>query len=194
MIYTRSNTHLHQLFRFAVVLFALFSFPGCIPLDQVPESPVECEQPSYSVSDQVHADYALLYLIDKSGSSEKLVKAATTAVCQSISSLPDNGRISIMGFDHAPFVIIAFDTKSEVSRVCKDKLSRVMSRGKSNILPSLEEARRQFAKVATNRKHIVLISDGKIPATHRRTASEINQLRCNYITLSAILARTAIRK
>ena len=187
MIYTRTNTQVHQLFRFAVVLFTLFSFSGCISLGQTPENPAQCEQPSLSVSNQLQSDYALLYLIDKSGSSEELVNAAAIAVCQSISLLPGNGLISLMGFDHEPFVIISFNTQSAVSRLCKDKLSRVMSRGKSNILPSLEEARRQFAKVATNRKHIFLVSDGKIPATQRRAAFEINQLRCNHITLSAIL-------
>src|SRR5262249_23659971 len=101
-------------------------------------------------------------VIDKSGSmrEERRIVFAREAARQLVEHLKDHDRITVIGFDREPFVVVPL---SEVADI-RDDFDRLIDRlrpvGGTRLYPALVEARRQLLGEEAKRRHIIVLSDG----------------------------------
>ncbi|HQH27849.1 MAG TPA: VWA domain-containing protein, partial [Oligoflexia bacterium] len=131
---------------------------------------------------------AVVLLIDKSGSmaEQNKIQSAKLAALMSINALKDEDFISVIGFDHAPFVIIDLKKVDEVKPQAPRRLENLTAAGQTNLLPALAAARQKLSNSAASRKHVIVLSDGKFPLSDAPYIDEINQLRKDGVTVSAV--------
>ena len=131
---------------------------------------------------------AVLLVMDKSGSMahQNKIVAAKAAAKQSIESLKDEDYVGVIGFDHAPFVIIDLKRVGEVKHQADRRLRNLTAAGKTNLLPALAAARQKLKNASASRKHIIVLSDGKIPLASDVYVEEINRLRSQGVSVSAV--------
>jgi len=131
---------------------------------------------------------AVALVIDKSGSmaEEGKIEAAKMAALASIQSLKDEDYISVIGFDAGPFVIIDVQPVGQAKREAEYRLRNLTAAGKTNLLPALATARQRLQKAGSSRKHIIVLSDGKFPLSSEAYIAEINNLRNEGISVSAV--------
>jgi uncharacterized membrane protein len=131
---------------------------------------------------------AVVLVIDKSGSmaDENKIEAAKSAALASIDSLKDEDFVSVIGFDAGPFVIIDVEPVAQAKRDAARRLRNLTAAGKTNLLPALAVARQRLQKAGASRKHIIVLSDGKFPLSSEAYISEINALRAEGISVSAV--------
>lgn len=131
---------------------------------------------------------AVVLVIDKSGSmaEDGKIESAKRAALASIQSLKDEDFIGVIGFDAGPFVIIEVQPVSKAKVDAAYRLQNLTAAGKTNLLPALATARQRLQKAGTSRKHIIVLSDGKFPLSSEAYISEINNLRNEGISVSAV--------
>ena len=131
---------------------------------------------------------AVVLVIDKSGSmvQQNKIVAAKEAAIMSIESLKDDDFVSVIGFDAAPFVIIDLKPVREVKPIAQRRLRSLTAAGQTDLLPALAEARQRLRRVKAGRKHVIVLSDGRFPLSTDVYASEINQMKRDGVTISAV--------
>lgn len=131
---------------------------------------------------------AIALVIDKSGSmaEEGKIQAAKYAALSVVQSLKDEDFVSVIGFDAGPFVIIDVMPVGQAKGDAERRLRNLTAAGKTNLLPALATARQRLQKAGTSRKHIIVLSDGKFPLSSEAYISEINSLRNEGISISAV--------
>jgi uncharacterized membrane protein len=131
---------------------------------------------------------AVILVIDKSGSMihQNKIDAAKQAALMSIESLRDGDFVSVIGFDDAPFVIIDLKPVSEVRSQAERRLRNLTAAGQTNLLPALAAARQKLRAAKAGRKHIIVLSDGKFPLASDAYVGEINRLRDEGVSVSAV--------
>lgn len=131
---------------------------------------------------------ALVLVIDKSGSMKRnnKIESAKQAALSSINALKDDDYVSVVGFDSAPFVIIRLGEVGDIKGNAPRRLRNLTAAGKSNLYPGLGEAHRALGRSKAGRKHIIILSDGKIGDAGSRYIQKVNQIKADGITLSAV--------
>jgi len=131
---------------------------------------------------------AVVLVLDKSGSMvhQNKITAAKKAALLSVQTLKDEDYVSVIGFDHAPFVIIDLQKVAKAKPVAENRLRNLTAVGKTNLLPALAQARQMLTTVNASRKHIIVLSDGKFPLSSDLYVEEINRLRKNSVSVSAV--------
>lgn len=131
---------------------------------------------------------AVMLVIDKSGSMAESQKmdGARDAALLSLKGLKDEDFIGVIGFDQAPFVIIDLKPVGEVKFEAERRLRNLTAAGKTNLLPALTTARQKLQRAEGSRKHIIVLSDGKIPLTTDAYVAEINALTRDGVTISTV--------
>ena len=131
---------------------------------------------------------AIALLIDKSRSMafDGKIEGAREAALLTIQSLKDEDYATVIGFDSTAFVVIRMDTVSNIKPVASYRLNNLVAMGRTDLLPALVEARRALAKAPADRKHIIVLSDGKIPFAGDEYLQELQRLRQESISLSAV--------
>ncbi len=153
------------------------------PLEEI--SPVKFVPPQ---TEKRRLTNAVALVIDKSGSmaEEEKIDSARDAALMSINTLNEQDFIGVIGFDSDPFVIIDIKPVAEVKYEAERRLRNLTAAGKTNLLPALSIARQRLDRTGASRKHIIVLSDGKIPLTSTEYAQEINALKTAGITVSAV--------
>lgn len=131
---------------------------------------------------------AIALVVDKSRSmlSEGKIDAAKRAALISIEALKDDDLISIIGFDSAPFVIIKMAPVPEVKPKAERLLRNLTAAGKTNLFPALGAARRALASADASRKHIIILTDGKVSDPSEDYTGEILRLQRDGISVSTV--------
>lgn len=131
---------------------------------------------------------AVILVMDKSGSMahQNKINAAKLAASKSIESLKDDDFVGVIGFDHSPFVIIDLKEVGSVRSQADRRLRNLTAAGKTNLLPALAAARQKLKGNRASRKHIIVLSDGKIPLASDVYVEEINRLRSEGVSVSAV--------
>ena len=131
---------------------------------------------------------AIALVLDKSGSmiQQNKIGSAKKAALSSINSLKPDDYITVIGFDHAPFVIIDIAKISSVRGNAENRLRNLTAVGKTNLLPALSAARQKLASSPASRKHIIVLSDGKFPLSSDLYFNEIKKLGQKGITVSTV--------
>ncbi len=156
---------------------------GLTPLEDI--SPLKFVPPQ---TKKRRLTVAVVLVMDKSGSMahQNKIGAAKMAAIKSIESLKDDDFVGVIGFDHSPFVIIDLKQVDTIRSQAERRLRNLTAAGKTNLLPALAAARQKLKGNPASRKHIIVLSDGKIPLASDVYVEEINRLRSEGVSVSAV--------
>jgi len=132
---------------------------------------------------------AVQLVIDKSRSmaTDSRLEFAKSAAEEVVRNLKDDDYIGVIGFDEVPFIALPLSRLSSVRDSALSRISRLFPTSKTNLFPALDEARRGLASIPAGRKHIIVLTDGKLPDPGPYYFDLIRQMRFLGITLSTVL-------
>lgn len=128
-------------------------------------------------------------VIDKSRSmaeNEKL-EYAKEAARETVRNLKDEDYVGVIGFDASPFVVVELGQVGANREKARERVGRLFPAGRTNMLPAIEEARRGLLRVNSGRKHIIVLTDGKIPDEGPYYIELVKQMRLMGISMSTVL-------
>ena len=138
---------------------------------------------------QKRLNVALELVLDKSGSMGQGGKLdfAKEAAREVIRNLKDEDYIGIIGFDSAPWVVVKLSQVGEVRDVAIERVGRLFPAQKTNLFPAIDEARRSLLRVNAGRKHMIILTDGKVPDSGPYYVELTKQMRLLGITVSTVM-------
>lgn len=133
----------------------------------------------------------LMLVIDKSGSMSgdpyggfSKIELAKEAALRSIDMLHKQDYIGVVAFDSQPWVVIEPESAENIKEI-EEKISGIYADGGTDIYPALLEGYNQIKKLDTQRKHIILLTDGQ-SATNNSYEQLLNEAKENNITVSTV--------
>lgn len=158
-------------------------------------SPIEDALPVKLVPPHVEKkrlNVAVQLVIDKSRSMamEERLEFAKAAANEVVRTLKDDDYIGVIGFDDVPYIPLPITLVAKARSFASEKISRLYPNNKTNLYPSLDEARRGLARVNAGRKHVIVLTDGKLPDAGFYYYDLVHQMRLLGITLSTIMVGT----
>ena len=131
---------------------------------------------------------AVALVMDKSGSmgEQGRLLAAKRAAVLSVESLKDEDYITVIGFDHAPFLLVDISTVRDAKQEISKRLQSLTPSGQTNLLPALGMARQKLIRSRASRKHMIVLSDGQFSNSNSIYLNEINELKRESITISTV--------
>ncbi len=132
---------------------------------------------------------AVELIIDKSGSmaENQKLEFAKDAAREVIRTLKNEDLIGVIGFDSAPWIVVKLAPLSEVRESAIDRVGRLYPAQKTNLLPAIDEARRSLVRAEAGRKHMLILTDGKVPDAGPFYIEMTKQMRVLGITVSTIM-------
>jgi Ca-activated chloride channel family protein len=146
--------------------------------------PVEPKEPRREEKNR-----AVVLVIDKSGSmrEENKMLYAREAAKAVARQLKDNDLLAVVGFDVSPFVVVPMETVGRLRATVEAQIGRLKPGGQTYFYPALLEAKRQIERANSNRKHVILISDGETRGTQGELVDLVNVMKNEMkITVSAV--------
>ena len=102
----------------------------------------------------------LVLLIDRSHSMRgRKLELAKTAALSTLDLLEEQHRLSVIGFDSRPNIVVPL-TEVGNKRRAEDLIAGMTASGQTDIYPALAMARRMLADSSSSTKHVILLSDG----------------------------------
>ena len=102
----------------------------------------------------------LVLLIDRSHSMRgRKLELAKTAALSTLDLLEEQHRLSVIGFDSRPNVVVPLAEVGNKRRA-EDLIASMTASGQTDIYPALAMARRMLAESTASTKHVILLSDG----------------------------------
>jgi hypothetical protein len=114
----------------------------------------------------------------------EFAKAASREV---LASLKDDDYIGVIGFDDSPFIALPLSIVGNVRSSAADRISRLFPTKKTNLFPALDEARRALSRIQAGRKHVIVLTDGKLPDPGPYYFDLVKQMRVLGITASTVV-------
>ncbi len=132
---------------------------------------------------------AVQLVIDKSRSMamEDRLEFAKAASREVLASLKDDDYIGVIGFDDSPFIALPLSIVGNVRSSAADRISRLFPTKKTNLFPALDEARRALSRIQAGRKHVIVLTDGKLPDPGPYYFDLVKQMRVLGITASTVV-------
>lgn len=163
--------------------FGLGHFKGT-PIESV--LPVSLTPPR---KDEKRLHVAVQLVIDKSRSMsfQSRLQFAKEASREVVRNLKDEDFVGVIGFDTTPFVVFPIKQVGGNRDHALNRIGTLFSTGRTNLYPALEEARRGLMQIQAGRKHIIVVTDGKLPDEGPHYFELISRLRLNNITLSTVM-------
>jgi uncharacterized membrane protein len=132
---------------------------------------------------------AVQLVIDKSRSMamDSRLEFAKSAAREVLNSLKDDDYIGVIGFDDVPFIALPISPVGNVRNSATERISRLYPTKKTNLFPALDEARRGMARINAGRKHVIVLTDGKLPDPGPYYFDLVKQMRVLGITVSTVV-------
>lgn len=132
---------------------------------------------------------AVQLVIDKSRSMamDSRLEFAKSAAREVLNSLKDDDYIGVIGFDDVPFIALPISPVGNVRNSAVDRISRLFPTKKTNLFPALDEARRGMARINAGRKHVIVLTDGKLPDPGPYYFDLVKQMRVLGVTVSTVV-------
>ncbi len=132
---------------------------------------------------------AVELVIDKSRSMamDSRLEFAKSAAREVLNSLKDDDYIGVIGFDDVPFIALPISPVGNVRGSAIERISRLYPTKKTNLFPALDEARRGMARINAGRKHVIVLTDGKLPDPGPYYFDLVKQMRVLGVTVSTVV-------
>lgn len=132
---------------------------------------------------------AVQLVVDKSRSmaTDNRLEFAKAAAEEVVRNLKDDDYIGVIGFDEVPFIALPVSRLSQVRDSAISRISRLFPTSRTNLFPALDEARRGLAATPAGRKHVIVLTDGKLPDPGSYYFDLIRQMRFVGITVSTVM-------
>ena len=155
-------------------------------------SPVEKILPVELVPPQTlkkRQNVAVELIIDKSRSMSfaSKIEFAKEAARGVINNLRDDDYVGVIGFDNAPFEVVKLAKLKEIRTHALERVGRLYATGKTNLLPAIEEGRRRLKGALADRKHMIILTDGKIPDEGPYYVELVKRMSTLGITVSTVM-------
>jgi uncharacterized membrane protein len=139
--------------------------------------------------DKKRLTIAVQLVIDKSRSmaTDIRLEYAKAAATEVVRALKDEDHIGVIGFDEVPFVALPLSRVGTVREMAVSRISRLFPASRTNLFPALDEARRGLVKVQAGRKHVIVLTDGKLPDADTYYFNLVQQMRFLGITVSTVM-------
>lgn len=163
-----------------------FGLGGYINSAIEPVLPVDLVPPQ---AEKKRVTVGVALVIDKSGSMSQSAKLdyAKEAAEETIRNLKDDDFVTVVGFDDAPFVVIKASRVGDIRYEAAERVGRLFAAGRTNLLPAIDEARRNLARTPAGRRHIIVLTDGRLPDEGPFYLELTKELRMAGFTLSTVL-------
>ncbi|MFM1650616.1 VWA domain-containing protein [Brevibacillus sp. B_LB10_24] len=108
----------------------------------------------------------LVLVIDKSGSMDagmggyNKMELAKEAAIRSTEMLNEKDQIGVVAFDGEPWVVLEPQAVTDLPKI-QEQIGRIYADGGTDIFPALETAYEQVKALPTQRKHVILLTDGQ---------------------------------
>lgn len=148
--------------------------------------PVEIVPPQ-TVKKRLNVAVALVLDKSRSMAFGERIEFAKEAARETIRNLKDDDYVTVIGFDSAPFVVVKIGQLRDTRAEALERVGRLFPANKTNMLPAIDEARRALSRVEAGRKHMIILTDGRIPDEGPYYAEIVRQMRLLGITVSTVL-------
>lgn len=148
--------------------------------------PVDPQPPQ---TQQKRLTVAVELIIDKSRSmaDESKLDFAKEAAREVVRNLKDEDFAGVIGFDSSPFEVVKLGRIGDMRSQALERIGRLFPAQKTNLFPALDEGRRRLEAIGAGRKHMIILTDGKIPDADQSYLELVKQMRLSGITVSTVL-------
>lgn len=141
--------------------------------------------------EQKRLNVAVELVLDKSGSMKEQSKIEFTrdGAAEVIKSLKDEDYVGIVGFDEYPFHLVTIDLLANNRQKALSRLSQLYPAKSTRLLAAMQVAKRDLEAAQAGRKHMIILTDGKLPDEHNRLyyLELVREMRLSGITISTFL-------
>lgn len=148
--------------------------------------PVEMVPPQ---TEKKRLNVAVELVLDKSRSmaDDNKIEFVKEAAREVIRNLKNEDYVGVIGFDATPFIVVKMGMLAKIREQAMDRISRLFASSRTNLMPAIEEGKRTLMRVDAGRKHMIILTDGKIPDGNPYYVEMIKQLRIVGITVSTVM-------
>ena len=163
--------------------FGLGGYRGSPVADILPVNPLPPQ------TEQKRLNTAIALVLDKSGSMrvDDRMEFTREAAKEVVRNLKDDDYVSVIAFDAAPFVVLRLAPVRDVRNIAANRIDRIIASGRTILLPAMDEARRALVRAQTARKHMIILTDGKLPGEAAYFIEMVKQARLQGISVSTVL-------
>ena len=141
--------------------------------------------------EQKRLNVAVEMVLDKSGSMKEdgKIEFTRSGAAEVIKTLKDEDYVGIVGFDEYPFHLVTMGKLSDIREKALSRLSQLYPAKSTRLLAAMEVAKRDLQAAQAGRKHMIILTDGKLPDPHNRPyyLELVKELRLTGITVSTFL-------
>lgn len=132
---------------------------------------------------------AVQLVVDKSRSmaTDNRLEFAKLAAAEVVRNLKDDDLLGVIGFDEVPFIALPIARVASVRDSAISRISRLFPTSRTNLFPALDEARRGLSSAMAGRKHVIVLTDGKLPDPGPHYFELLRQMRFIGTTVSTIM-------
>lgn len=132
---------------------------------------------------------AVALVLDKSRSMlfGSKIEFAKDAAREVIRNLKPDDYVTVIGFDTTPFVAVPIMQIRDNRDRALGRVSRLFPAGKTNLFPAVDEGRRSLLRVKAGRKHMIILTDGKIPDAGPYYLELVRQMRLEGVSVSTVM-------
>lgn len=140
-------------------------------------------------AEQKRINSAVALVLDKSNSMGELRKLdyAKEAAEEVVRNLKDDDYLSVIGFDNMPFVVVKMNQLRENRAQALERIKYLFPKLGTNLVPAMDEARRQLLTAKAGKKHVIVLTDGMLRANQSFLIQMSEEFRREGITTSTVL-------
>jgi Ca-activated chloride channel family protein len=151
--------------------------------------PVELLPPQ---EEKKRLNVAVQLVLDKSGSmkEESRIEYSKAAAQEVIQSLKPDDYIGIIGFDNSPFELFPMSIVGQARDKAMQRVELMFPGTTTNLLPALDLGKKRLEQAKAGRKHLIILTDGKLPDGSARRPYYLqmtDEMRRTGITLSTFM-------
>ncbi len=140
-------------------------------------------------AEQKRINAAVALVLDKSNSMGELRKLdyAKEAAEEVVRNLKDDDYLSVIGFDNMPFVVVKMNQLRVNRAQALERIKYLFPKLGTNLVPAMDEARRQLITAKAGKKHVIILTDGMLRANQSFLIQMSEEFRREGITTSTVL-------
>ncbi len=137
----------------------------------------------------IRLNLAIALILDCSGSMENdsKIEFLRLSAKKLINNLNNDDYVGIVGFNTNSFTVFPISRTGEARQVALESLNVLSPYGGTNLLPAMNDAIDMLSEVRAGRKHVIILTDGKVPGNPQTFLDTTTIIRMTGGTVSTIL-------